>query len=143
MNLIRIQLSRKKGWKMPDNTVNVDRSTGFGNPFPVVKGTSTSMGKTTDVWIVGTFEGPGMWFKDTKAEATDIAVKAYRAWLMQPGQKGLRGRAQTVLRGKNVACWCALGKPCHADALLEVANSEATPASWPTITQGMSKNGIG
>lgn len=29
----RIQLSRRKGWKMPPNTVKVDRATAFGNPF--------------------------------------------------------------------------------------------------------------
>ena len=27
------------------------------------------------------------------------------------------------LRGKNLACWCSLDKPCHADVLLELANS--------------------
>lgn len=26
------------------------------------------------------------------------------------------------LRGKNLACWCAAGQPCHADVLLELAN---------------------
>ena len=26
------------------------------------------------------------------------------------------------LRGRNLACWCALGAPCHADALLPLAN---------------------
>ena len=26
------------------------------------------------------------------------------------------------LRGKNLACWCALDMPCHADVLLEIAN---------------------
>lgn len=31
----RIQLSRAKGWKMPPNTVKVDRTTKWGNPFPV------------------------------------------------------------------------------------------------------------
>ena len=33
----RIQLRRKKGWKMPENTVKVDRSTKYGNPFIVGK----------------------------------------------------------------------------------------------------------
>lgn len=28
------------------------------------------------------------------------------------------------LRGKNIACWCKLGEPCHADVLLRLANSE-------------------
>ena len=27
------------------------------------------------------------------------------------------------LRGKNLACWCALDQPCHADAILELANA--------------------
>lgn len=25
------------------------------------------------------------------------------------------------LRGKNLACWCKPGHPCHADVLLDVA----------------------
>jgi hypothetical protein len=29
----RIQLRRTKGWRMPANTVKVDRSTKYGNPF--------------------------------------------------------------------------------------------------------------
>jgi hypothetical protein len=28
------------------------------------------------------------------------------------------------LRGKNLACWCKLGEPCHADVLLELANGK-------------------
>ena len=26
------------------------------------------------------------------------------------------------LRGKNLACWCRLDQPCHADVLLSLAN---------------------
>lgn len=26
------------------------------------------------------------------------------------------------LRGKDLACWCRVGAPCHADILLELAN---------------------
>jgi hypothetical protein len=28
------------------------------------------------------------------------------------------------LRGKDLMCWCALDKPCHADILLALANTE-------------------
>lgn len=31
----RIQLSRKKGWRMPPNTLKVDRTSKWGNPFVV------------------------------------------------------------------------------------------------------------
>ncbi len=27
------------------------------------------------------------------------------------------------LRGKDLACWCPLDGPCHADVLLEIANA--------------------
>ncbi len=33
----RIQLSRAKGWRMPENTRKVDSATVHGNPFPVEK----------------------------------------------------------------------------------------------------------
>lgn len=29
----------------------------------------------------------------------------------------------SLLRGKNLACWCKIGTLCHADVLLELANS--------------------
>ena len=28
----------------------------------------------------------------------------------------------TKLRGKNLACWCSKGEPCHGDVLLALAN---------------------
>ena len=31
----RIQLSRARGWRMPENTVKVDRTTPWGNPYDV------------------------------------------------------------------------------------------------------------
>lgn len=27
------------------------------------------------------------------------------------------------LRGRDLACWCSLDQPCHADVLLEMANA--------------------
>lgn len=33
----RIQLSRRKGWKMPEGARKVDRSTAWGNPYPVAE----------------------------------------------------------------------------------------------------------
>ena len=46
------------------------------------------------------------------------------------GDADVRGRTkppslkeiQATLRGKNLACWCPLDQPCHADVLLELAN---------------------
>lgn len=33
----RVQLRRGKGWRMPENTVKVDRTTKWGNPYPVTE----------------------------------------------------------------------------------------------------------
>ncbi len=33
------------------------------------------------------------------------------------------GDVRRELAGKNLACWCRLDQACHADILLEVANS--------------------
>ena len=35
MNPKRVQLSRRHGWRMPPNTLKVDRTTRFGNPYDV------------------------------------------------------------------------------------------------------------
>jgi Domain of unknown function (DUF4326) len=46
------------------------------------------------------------------------ALRLYRIWLHE------RGPINDIeeLRGKDLVCWCA-PKPCHADYLLELANS--------------------
>jgi|HubBroStandDraft_6_1064221.scaffolds.fasta_scaffold04948_10 hypothetical protein len=48
----------------------------------------------------------------------ESAVMAFRANLP------LGDAWLSPLRGKNLACWCSLDQPCHADVLLEIANAE-------------------
>ena len=50
-------------------------------------------------------------------ETSADAVIAYRAALDAGGFPDV-----TELRGKNLACWCPLNEPCHADVLLDWAN---------------------
>jgi protein gp37 len=40
----------------------------------------------------------------------------------------LRIAAHQELRGKDLACWCPLDQPCHADVLLELANRDGGAA---------------
>ncbi|KPQ06160.1 MAG: protein of unknown function containing DUF4326 domain [Rhodobacteraceae bacterium HLUCCA12] len=63
-----------------------------------------------------------MWFRDSEAKARALSIQAYRTWLRQPQQANLVARARTELCGRNLACWCPPGSPCHADVLLELAN---------------------
>ena len=90
----RIQRRRVKGWRMPPNTVSVCRPGFFGNPFKVGNDASSQ-----------------------------YAVEAYKEWLTDtPEGRFTAKKAVELLRGKNLACFCKIGDPCHADVLLELAN---------------------
>lgn len=89
----RIQLSRKRGWRMPLNTVMVSRPSRWGNPF---KTNGYEHGKRQEV--VNRFAEMVFGDDEYKAEI--------KRWL----------------RGKNLACWCPLNQPCHAEILLKIAN---------------------
>ncbi|MGE0825239.1 MAG: DUF4326 domain-containing protein [Candidatus Binatia bacterium] len=52
------------------------------------------------------------------------AAEMFRDYIMR--RPRLIEAAKHELRGKNLACWCPLNKPCHADVLLALAN---TPGS--------------
>lgn len=103
---MRVQLRRARGWRMPANTVKVDRSTPWGNPF--VTGTHGTQGQCV------------LWFMRLCAGLLTISVDAAcvkRQYAFLDYAKAHRGD----LKGKNLACWCRAGTPCHADVLLEVA----------------------
>lgn len=97
----RIQLSRRKGWRMPENTRSVARPSIYGNPYRVGKD--------------GTPEECVARYRrdiETVLAGEDGLHKALMASLLRD------------IRGKNLACWCKLDKPCHADVLLDLANRE-------------------
>jgi hypothetical protein len=52
----------------------------------------------------------------------DEAVRRYRADLVA-GRLGIGVHdVRRELRGRDLACYCPLDEPCHADVLLEIAN---------------------
>ena len=56
-------------------------------------------------------------------QSGDQAVAAFKSWLEYEAPEGWKEHACSVLKGKNLACWCPLDAPCHADNLLALANS--------------------
>ncbi len=104
----RITLSRAKGWKMPANTVKVDRSTPLGNPFRTgIHGTQVECVERFRLMLSGL-----ICFSDLKITPDE-----------QYGYLETLRTKLPELRGKNLACWCKPGTPCHADVLIEVANA--------------------
>lgn len=112
----RIQLSRAKGWRMPPRTVKVDRSTRFGNPYVV--GARVDM-KQVRRW--GWNLSPDG--KCAVCASAEESVAAFRHALFWDAP--IHDFVRNELGGKDLACWCALDTPCHADVLLEIANSDA------------------
>lgn len=105
-NPIRVQLSRRAGWRLPAGAVSVARPGRFGNPFPI--GKAGPMGRI----------------------APDAlgAVGFFAAMMLDPELRPASypsdDEIRRELRGKNLACWCPLNQPCHADVLIELANQE-------------------
>lgn len=117
---IRVQLSRKKGWRLPPNTISVARPGRAGNPYSIdVYGRELSLKLFRDTargfWNPGNLNG----MDDDLAALTYEAHRAFRHRLgMHPVEY-----ARTFIVGKNVACWCGLDEACHGDIWLEIANS--------------------
>lgn len=118
----RIQLSRKKGWRKPEGTIIVARPTWMGNPFGIYEHCK-GRGGDWGVRDLGRFHAP-MGHGWTRKGAAEVAVEYYREELEKAYPLGGTARFILVqsLRGHNLACWCPLGQPCHADVLLELAN---------------------
>lgn len=107
--LKRIQRKRTRGWTMPANTVYVGRPTKWGNPFPVdiYGGDALALYRR---WLYGHM--PAVEMSALKFDGDPRIGLAGRRRLVLPHE----------LRGKDLACWCKEGAPCHADILLELAN---------------------
>jgi len=102
MTPCRIQRRRVKGWKMPENTVYVGRPSIWGNPF-----------------------APDEYGIEDRAHAVEVFSNMLKYG--NDDDYPLEDEIRRHLRGKNLACWCPLDQPCHADVLLELANREVKP----------------
>lgn len=114
----RIQLRRTKGWRLADqspNAVVVARPTVWGNPWRI--------GSTTWTVLPG-----GLTDKTPHPPLTrEQAIASYRNSIeFDPARIQI---IRDALGGKDLACWCRLDDPCHADVLLEIANPELSAAA--------------
>ncbi|WP_328344879.1 DUF4326 domain-containing protein [Micromonospora sp. NBC_00421] len=106
----RIQRKRVKNWRKPDNTVIVDRTSRWGNPF-----------RADDCIANG--------FADNEDDARKVCVEAYDGWLdgepeyasVEPERRARILTDLHLLAGKDLACPCAPGNACHGDSLIRRA----------------------
>jgi hypothetical protein len=123
---VRLQLSRAKGfdlqaWSRQVNgleAVNVARPTKWGNPYVCHHPNSLILRermdpKTAVLSFRMTLQKAGGWFP--------VPLPWPKGKI--PAQFTTVDDVKRELRGKNLACWCETGAACHADVLLELANS--------------------
>lgn len=109
----RIQIYRAAGWRMPPNTVRVDRATKWGNPYRADRPMP----------------------ENVRMSGAKSAAQAFRFWLTGhaalmhdfPERRAAILASIGELAGKDLACWCAPRDECHADVLLEMAAAVAHP----------------
>lgn len=143
---VRLQLSRKKGFDLQALSratnglpaVNVARPGKWGNPF--------DFRKSDCGWIALSYGCRG-----DRLGRQYASVRAFREWIapgegkrtvrmergmvmgnetkiVAIGPRVVAGMAPSLddvretLAGKNLACWCKPGDPCHADVLLALAS---------------------
>jgi hypothetical protein len=112
---IRIQRKRTKGWRLPPNTVCVTRPGRWGNPYTVAKGYSC-----WSLYLDGHFACD----EPTKERVIQLAIALFRDCLLGGRLAITVSDVRRELRGKNLACFCPIGSPCHADVLLAIANED-------------------
>lgn len=113
---VRLRLSRAKGFSLQAlsiatnglTAVKVDRTSRWGNPFTAQA-----------FWDAG--------YKGSIETANANCVGAFKAWMIGESHWAHGGVLPekpdlAPLRGKNLACWCDHGLPCHATVLIELAN---------------------
>jgi hypothetical protein len=118
---VRLQLSRKDGFDLQAHSLAV-------NGLPVV-----------------VVSRPGRWGNPWSVQEVGSAAEAVRRFrgatcgfmsngsFCKPQAHPLSFIGRIIsdvgeLRGKNLACWCKIGSPCHADVLLEMANKPVCEA---------------
>ena len=108
---------------MPENTVYVGRPTKWGNPFKL---------RGDQIYINAAYRrkilSPWVWYG---VGDIDDVVHLFKMMVihncvnadMQHWHEHFKKLNLDELKGKDLACFCPLNKPCHADFLIELVEA--------------------
>lgn len=103
----RIQMSRQRPWRAENpDAVIVARPSKWGNPFKV----------GAPVMIESDWRSDRLTIEYDMTPT--LAVELFRQRFIHDARE-----IRAELAGRDLACWCPLDQPCHADVLLQIANS--------------------
>ena len=121
----RIQRKRTKGWKMPKNTVYVGRPSKWGNPIKLegdcIFIDASYRRRILSPWVYYSMgdEEDVIYLFEKLFDGTEFYNQDFQYW-----SDHFRKLNISKLSGKDLACWCSLDKPCHADVLIKYASNE-------------------
>mgnify|MGYP000330179115 CR=1 FL=1 len=139
----RIQRQRTKGWRMPEGAVYVGRGSRYGNPFKVERVPNWPRWGGSAPWRIVTPDGR-TWHPEgdrkpvvgrsaadahRQRQAVEGAVELFALHAGPMGNYEIEDEHIEALAGLDLACWCPLDQPCHADVLLDWANRSFRPES--------------
>lgn len=110
----RIQLRRTKGWRKPEGAIVVSRPSRWGNPVTIDQMREHYPDHDDSGlrrMVVSDFRG--------------LVEGRFDEWPEGATYPSM-GEIRSELAGHDLACWCPLDQPCHADVLLELANQSTT-----------------
>jgi len=114
----RIELSRRRGFVLAATSLAlnglpaklVTRPGRWGNPFSI-DAVMTKEGLDREAAQVRAVALCGDWLRGRLSPD------------LSPGAPPDHADIRNALGGHNLACWCRAGTPCHAEILIEIANS--------------------
>lgn len=124
MQPIRVQRQRTKGYKLPKNTVCVNRPLKYGNPLKLLNGIiyvdAGWRRKILDKWV---YYQRGdinklLYVYEHIVKGTQFQNQDLQYWSDKYKIYNLK-----ELKNKNLACFCKIGEKCHGDILLKIANN--------------------
>lgn len=125
---VRLRLSRRKGFNLQQHSIEI-------NGLPAIKVTRPGLWgnpyKVGEIIKAGCFDPEVLSLEDCVALYRSAiwgqpvlipdAIKWLARWKKKKDTE-LPAECIHELAGHNLACFCVLGRPCHADVLLELAN---------------------
>lgn len=109
---------------MPAGVISVTRPLSWGNPFRVGRHYKRGGGGIPRLgWsfvYTEAYEG----YQDDSYTTIKTAAEAVEwfKWYTSTWGESRLAKLRSELSGKDLACWCKEGSPCHADILLKLAN---------------------
>lgn len=120
MRPARIRLSRAAGFRLDQASMKLNglpavvvaRPSRWGNPFVVARSRGRDGTRAECVHRFAMLAAGLICISDAKVhpdEQTEVL-------------RDLRRNGRQYLQGRNLACWCPAGAPCHADVLIAFVN---------------------